>query len=122
MSRTLLTLVLAFCTTQLPAEEVLDASNLDVLRSRAGTEAAVRGNVVSIGTTTDKNITFLNIGAPKKEGFVAVIFGDNYASFPEGFEKYRARTVIVRGAIELFRSEQPQIVLRSPDQITVVEE
>ena len=74
-----------------------------------------------MGATRDNTITFLNIGAGKKEGFVAVIFQDNYGAFPEGFDKYRGATVVVSGALELYRGEQPQIILRSPEQIRILE-
>jgi hypothetical protein len=116
--------LLMLCTGVMAADEtpVLDAMDLDAIRAKAGTEAFVTGQVTEIGTTKDGGITFINIGMPKKQGFVAVIFRQNYADFPEGFEKYRSQKVKVRGAIDLYRTEQPQIVLRSPEQISIVTE
>lgn len=114
--------VLALSVALAGAEQPLDSTDLEALRAAAGTNVEVKGPVFSIGTTPDHGITFLNIGAGKREGFVAVIFRDNYGSFPEGFEQYRGRTVVVSGALELYRGEQPQIVLRSPEQIRVVED
>lgn len=104
------------------APEVIDAANLDALRAKAGTEVVVEGSVTDVGTTKNGGITFINIGAPKKQGFVAVVFQDNYGAFGEGFDKYKAQTVRVQGVVDLYRGEQPQIKLTSPDQITIVTE
>ncbi|MCX7869309.1 MAG: hypothetical protein N2322_05090, partial [Terrimicrobiaceae bacterium] len=79
------------------AAEPIEATDLEALRAAAGTNVEVKGPVFSVGTTQDHGITFLNIGAGKKQGFVAVVFRDNYGSFPEGFEQYRGRTVVVSG-------------------------
>ena len=105
-----------------PAPEVIDAANLDALRAKAGMEAIVEGMVTEIGTTKASTITFINIGAPKKQGFVALVFQSNYGAFAEGFDKYKAQKVRVQGVIELYKSEQPQIKVTSPDQITIVTE
>ena len=102
--------------------EVIDAANLDVLRAKVGTNVIVEGIVSKIGTTKDGGITFINIGAAAKQGFVAVIFRDNYPAFPEGFDKFRDKKVRVSGALTLFRSETPQIKLKAPEQITIVTE
>ena len=102
--------------------EVLDASDLDAIRAKAGTEAVVEGLVTDIGTTKDGGITFINIGLPKKQGFVAVVFQRSYGAFGDGFDMYRDQKVRVTGPINLYRGEQPQIILNGPDQITVVTE
>lgn len=100
----------------------VDATELDTLRGRAGLDTAVVGEVLVVGTTKDGGITFLNVGAGKKQGFVAVIFRAAYDHFPDGFEKYKNRKVIVTGPIELYRGDQPQIVIRAPEQLAIVEE
>lgn len=104
------------------AAEVVDATDLDALRAKAGTEAIVEGPVTEVGTTKDGGITFINIGAPRKQGFVAVVFQSNYGAFGEGFDKYKAQKVRVQGVVDLYRGEQPQIKVSSPDQITIVTE
>lgn len=103
-------------------EDVLDATDLDALRTRVGVDAVVEGLVTDIGTTKDASITFVNIGLPKKQGFVALVFQKDYVAFPEGFDKYRNQKVRVKGLLKLYRGETPQIILTSPDQITVVTE
>lgn len=103
------------------AETVIDASDLDALRAAAGTEVTVSGQVVDVGTTSDKGITFINISLPKRQGFTAVIFETNYGAFPDGFGKYEGQKVEVQGLLELFRGNLPQIILRSAEQIRIVE-
>lgn len=106
----------------LAQEEVLDATNLEALRAKVDTEVTVEGMVTDIGTTKEATITFINIGLPKKQGFVAVVFQKDYQAFPDGFDKYRNQKVRVKGLMKLYRSETPQIALASPDQITIVTE
>lgn len=101
-------------------EGVIDAADLTTLRAKAGTDVVVEGIVSDIGTTKDGGITFINIGMAKKQGFVAVIFRDSYPAFPEGFDKFREKKVRVSGALTLFRSETPQVKLKSPEQITII--
>lgn len=102
--------------------EVVDATDLDALRAKAGTEVIVEGPVTDVGTTKDGGITFINVGAPRKQGFVAVVFQNSYGAFGEGFDKYKAQKVRIQGVVDLYRGEQPQIKLNSPDQITIVKE
>jgi len=119
-----LSLLLVLSVFSYASEETapIDAVDLDALRAKVGTPAVVVGQVTDVGTTQDGGITFINVGMPKKKGFVAVIFRQNYANFPDGFEKFRNQKVSVSGPIELYKSEQPQIILRSPDQIEILTE
>ena len=103
------------------AEEVIDATDLAALRAKAGTNVVVEGLVSEIGTTRDGGITFINIGMAKKQGFVAIVFKDNYQAFSEGFDKFREKKVRVSGALTLYRGETPQVKVNSPEQITLVE-
>ncbi|GAB4179817.1 MAG: hypothetical protein Fur0032_20580 [Terrimicrobiaceae bacterium] len=103
------------------SDSVIDAADLEALRAAAGTEVKVAGHVVDIGTTSDNRITFLNLSLPKKQGFTAVIFEENYGAFPDGFAQFKGQKVEVSGVIDLFRGNLPQIKLRSPDQIRILE-
>jgi hypothetical protein len=117
-----LVFALVFAATGFAQEEVLDATNLEALRAKDGVEVTVEGTVTEIGTTKDSTITFINIGAPKKQGFVALVFQKDYAAFPEGFDQYRNQKVRVKGLLKLYRGETPQIALSTPEQISVVTE
>lgn len=101
-------------------DEVVEATDLDALRGKVGTEATVQGLVHDIGTTKNASMTFINIGMPKKEGFVALVFEKDYAAFPDGFDKFRNQKVRVKGMVKLYKSEIPQIILTSGDQIEIV--
>ncbi len=117
-------LVLVLAVSALASEEVapIDAVDLDALRAKVGSSAVVIGQVTDVGNTQDGGITFINIGLPKKKGFVAVVFRQNYENFPDGFDKFRNQKVKVSGPIELYKSELPQIVIRSAEQIEIVTE
>lgn len=120
MMRALVVGMMLMGTVFAQEEAVIDASNLDALRAKAGVEVTVEGLVTEIGTTKESTITFINIGLPKKQGFVALVYQKDYPAFPEGFTKYANQKVRVKGLIKLYKSETPQIVVTSPDQITVV--
>jgi len=123
MKTFLAVLVAAVWMSAARAEEgVIDATDLETLRAKAGTNVVVVGQVSEIGTTKDGGITFVNIGMGKKQGFVAVVFRDSYQAFPEGFDKFREKKVRVSGALSLFRGETPQIKVNSPEQLTIVTE
>lgn len=100
--------------------EVIDASNLDALRAKVGSSVVVEGMVTKVGTTKEGGITFINLGLPAKQGFVAVVFKSDYGAFPEGFDKFRNQKVRVTGLIKLYRSEIPEIEVKTPDQLTIV--
>lgn len=105
---------------QEPAPTPIEATNLEALRAKVGTEVIVEGAVTDVGATKDGGITFINVGLPKKQGFVAVVFKDSYSAFADGFDKFRAQKVRVKGLLKLYKSEQPEIVLSAPDQITII--
>ncbi len=102
-------------------DEVYKASDLEALAERAGLETVVEGEVRETGTTQDGDITFLNLDAAKKRGFTAVIFKKDYPSFTLDFAGLTGKTIRVRGVVELYR-DRPQIVLRQPAQMEILEE
>ncbi len=115
-------LLVLSCLSLAPAQEpeVLDATNVEALRTHVGQDVVVEGPVTDLGKTKTNSITFINIGLPRKQGFVAVIFEKNYAAFPEGFDSYKGQTLRVSGKLDLYQGEQPQIEVRAPEQIQIV--
>jgi DNA/RNA endonuclease YhcR with UshA esterase domain len=101
--------------------KAMDATDLEKLRDQAGQDVVVEGLVSAIGTTKANTITFINLGTQKKQGFVAVIFQKNYGAFPEGFGTFKGKNVRVSGKLELYNGERPEIELRSPEQIQVLQ-
>lgn len=117
-------LLLQTGTVRAGEPQVFDAEDVDALREAAAdkVEAVVEGVVQSIGSTPENTITFLNIGAPKREGFVAIIFQRDFQSFPEGFSHFNGQRVRVSGILELYRENQPQIRVNNPAQIEIIEQ
>jgi DNA/RNA endonuclease YhcR with UshA esterase domain len=102
-------------------DEIFSATDLTVLKERTGLETIVEGVVQETGTTQEGGITFLNLDAPKKRGFTVVIFRKDYDAFILDFASLTGKTLRVRGPIEIYQ-DRPQIVLRSPAQLEIMEE
>jgi len=124
--KSLLILLLISVTMPLIAQDEtpapLDAANVDLLREKVGQDVVVEGPVTTIGTTSSKGITVINLGLPKKQGFAAVIFEKSYGAFPSGFDAYQDKKLRVKGTLSLFQNERLQIVVTSPEQIEIVSE
>ena len=80
-----------------------------------GEEVIVQGKVVSI--FKNKIGYFIHVG----EGdFLVVIFNEDAKKFPEPPDKlYKDKTIKVRGVLKIY-NEFPEIVVRSPDQVEIV--
>jgi len=107
---------LAFCEEP----KVIEATELDQLKEHAGQDVVVEGLVTDIGTTQTKSITFINLGLPRKQGFVAVIFKKNMGAFPEGFDAFKNQKLRISGKLTLYQNDKPQIEVSSPEQIEIV--
>ena len=87
-----------------------------------GMEKTVCGTVASAtyAVRTKGRPTFLNLDQPyPNQIFTVVIWGpdrNNFKNPPETF--FRGKTICVTGIIESYRGK-PEIIVRSPDQITV---
>jgi len=125
MKKTLPLLAVCLFAFSAVAEEPaapLDATNIDLLREKAGQQVTVEGVVTTVGSTKDNTITFINIGLPKKQGFVAVVFQRSYGAFPNGFSDLDGKKVRVSGEMKLYQETKPQIELSTADQLVVVTE
>jgi len=123
MQKLTLILLLAFILPVVAQEdkpEVIDATNIDLLREKVGGVVTVEGSVTTVGSTTNKSITFINVGLPKKQGFVAVIFQKNYGAFPNGFDAFHEQKVRVTGTLQLYQGKNPQIEVKTADQIEII--
>ncbi|MFZ4777361.1 MAG: hypothetical protein ACOYM3_18490 [Terrimicrobiaceae bacterium] len=115
-------LIATVCLSTVFAQEptVLDATDVDTLRAHAGQDVVVEGLVTEIGTTKTNSITFINMGLPKKVGFVAVVFQKNYGVFPDGFSAFKGQKLRVSGKLDLYQGDKPQVEVRSAEQIQIV--
>lgn len=100
--------------------KTLQSIETEELRASKGDFIAVEGKVFRLGSTSGGGINFLNM-SPDHDGFVAIVYGSDVEKFPDGLEAYQGATVRVTGELKIFRDVVPQIVVKSPDQIEVLE-
>jgi len=100
----------------------LEALNTEALLALEGEEVVVRGRVVRTNTDPGSGITFLDFRSRPRQGFVMIIYPDDLGAW-EGkgapLDLYRDQEVEVRGTVTVYQ-RLPQIVLRAPEQISVV--
>jgi hypothetical protein len=107
----------------LPADiALLQARDVEKIRSLTGSPARVRGRIFRVGHSAKSNTYFLNFG-PSREALTAVIF----ASAAELFEKnkttpksFEGREVEVHGQVKDHPQYGLEIVLENPAQIKVL--
>jgi len=84
-----------------------------------GREVVVEGKLVR--THRAEKTLYLNFHPNWKKYVTVVILGRDLARFPKDAEKYyKGKTVRVRGEVTLYKG-RPEIVVRSPEAITIVE-
>jgi hypothetical protein len=92
----------------------------DAAASLVGTFQAVEYRVA--GTKDTGRVTYLNSRVPYRGAFYVAVFPGDYDRFPRPpAELFLGRCVVVQGMIELYR-ETPEIVLRSPDDIRILDD
>ncbi len=90
-------------------------------RDVVGRTAVVGGLVVDIGATKDGGIHFINFSKTDRSAFTLVIKKDRIEHFPKDLKAaYLNKLITVRGPVTLFK-DNPQIVLSSADQISIVD-
>lgn len=100
---------------------VISSIETDRILENTGQTVTVTGTVTRTGKSKDGGITFLNF-SNQRGGFVVVVFRADYDSFPDGPEVYLNKEVHVTGEVKPYQGSTPQIQLRSPDQIKVIEQ
>jgi micrococcal nuclease len=84
-----------------------------------GTTKTVKGTVVATNNTG--KVCFLNFHTNWKKYFTAVIFSSDFDKFPAHPEDiYLNQKVLVTGLIKEYKGK-PEIILKSPSQITIIE-
>jgi micrococcal nuclease len=111
----------------LHGEQVIDALDtdklLDIGYKQADKIVTVEGVIVRTyyATGSKGQPTFLNFHDPYEGYFTAVIWGDDRGKFPANPESYYLyKKVKIKGKIEIYKGD-PEIILRQPSQIWVVE-
>ncbi len=102
----------------------LSADNLDEIVKYEGEFVTIVGKVVSGHIAPSGKVRFLNFGADYKKAFTAVIFTGDLKNFEkmigEPTSYYRNKNIKISGRISLYKGK-PQIVLKSPEQISIAE-
>jgi|GEM_PF-3325598 len=66
-------------------------------------------------------VTFLNLEKDYKKGLVLVIFASDYKRFREKpVSMYKGRDIEFEGRVKSYKG-RPEIIIKSPDQITVID-
>ena len=107
----------------LPADiPLLQARDVEKIRSVTGSPARVRGRIFRVGHSAKSNTYFLNFG-PSRDALTAVIF----ASAAELFEKgkiapksFEGREVEVQGEVKDHPQYGLEIILENPAQIKII--
>jgi endonuclease YncB( thermonuclease family) len=122
----LLPISVVACTGPAPSLDeclVINSLATDELLSHQGEIKIVEG-IVAVGHYAENlegQPTFLDFHDPAEGYFKAIIWGDNRDKFPPSPEThYLDKKVRVKGLIETYRGI-PEIVLREPSQIWIVE-
>ena len=85
-----------------------------------GQKVSVEGKIVR--THHSGKACFLNFHANWKKYLTAVIFARDFSKFPEHPEEYYySKTVRITGIVKEYR-RKPEIILRDPSQIEILEE
>ena len=108
-------------------EQVIDALDTDKLLyigyNQPEKIVTVEGDIVRTyyARGSKGQPTFLNFHDPYEGYFTAVIWGDDRGKFPPNPESYYLyKKVRIKGKIEIYKGD-PEIILRQPSQIWVVE-
>ncbi|MBI5419262.1 MAG: thermonuclease family protein [Deltaproteobacteria bacterium] len=95
-----------------------DVVSWEEAHRHVGREVVVEGKIVR--AHRGKKVLYLNFHPNWKKYLTVVILGRDLGRFPKDAEKYyMGKKVRVRGEVALYR-DRPEIVVRSPDAITVV--
>ena len=97
---------------------VIDWSNA---KAHVGKVVTIEGLVVSTHNEQNKQV-FLNVGRPypNEDRFTILIWGESLKNFPEDpAETYKAKTVRVKGKVELYEGV-PEIIIDGPEDIEIV--
>jgi hypothetical protein len=102
---------------------LLQAREVDKLRTMAGSQARIRGRVFRVGHSAKSNTYFLNFG-PSREALTGVIFASAVESFAKGKllpKAYEGKEVEILGVVKVHPQFGLEVILESPGQIRVID-
>lgn len=109
-----------FITPGLFAQEIIST---DEFKDYIGQEITVKGTIDQVVSLKDVRgkPTYFNMGGKYPDNkFTLLLWESNKHKFTKGAQFYEGKTIKVIGLIETYRGK-PQIVIREPEQIEVLE-
>jgi len=100
-------------------KDSLEAANLAAATSRKGKTASFHGKVARVFSPQSGRVVILNFHEDYKKAVVAVVQKENFPAFPD-LKPLEGKEVLISGEVTLYQ-ERPQVVLRKPDQVWLVE-
>ncbi|MDH3442696.1 MAG: hypothetical protein OEN50_02125 [Deltaproteobacteria bacterium] len=113
---------LAAPSATLVQSPVLQAREVEKIRSLTGSQARIRGRVFRVGHSVRSNTYFLNFG-PSREALTAVIFSSAVEIFEKRMLKpnhYQGKEVEIEGVVKDHPQYGLEIILEDPAQIRIV--
>lgn len=101
---------------------VLEARDLDKLRSLAGNQARIRGRVFRVGHSAKSNTYFLDFG-PSREALTAVIFASAVESFKQRKlppKEFEGKEIEVEGLLKDHPQYGLEVILENPAQVRII--
>jgi hypothetical protein len=102
--------------------EVVEARDVDKIRTFAGAQARVRGRVFRVGKSSRSNTYFINFG-PSRASFTAVIFPSSVPQFEQNQlapKTFEGKEIEVTGEIKDHPQYGLEMILEDPGQVKII--
>lgn len=101
---------------------LVEAREVEKIKSLAGTRAKVRGRVFRVGKSSRSDTYFINFG-PSRSAFTAVIFASAVERFEQSKlppQKFEGREVELTGEIKDHPQYGLEMILEDPSQVKII--
>jgi hypothetical protein len=101
---------------------VVEARDVDKIRTLAGSQARIRGRVFRVGKSSRSNTYFINFG-PSRASFTAVIFPSSVAQFEQSQlapKTFEGKEIEVIGEIKDHPQYGLEMILENPGQVKIL--
>jgi len=101
---------------------VVEARDVDKIRTLAGSQARIRGRVFRVGKSSRSNTYFINFG-PSRASFTAVIFPSSVAQFEQSQlapKTFEGKEIEVTGEIKDHPQYGLEMILEDPGQVKIL--
>lgn len=102
--------------------ELVEARDVDKIRTFAGGQARIRGRVFRVGKSSRSNTYFINFG-PSRASFTAVIFPSSVPQFEQSQlapKTFEGKEIEVTGEIKDHPQYGLEMILEDPAQVKII--